>query len=1121
MANDVHRLHMRTDFVSRSGGAGTVATAAYNDRTVYQEQATGRIFDYASDVPPLAAAILAPDEFSLPRLKSDPAAFWNAVEGHETAALLHRYRRDPVRAIEAVENAQTALKGRFTLSNALPREMLPEVAESILRRAIVDELRGVVHYSIHADAGNYHVHFMIAGRKVSVDGAFGSRIFRQPQQIKSWTQGFRSIAADEQNRRLAALNLASHVEHRSNASLGISLRATVHVDHATAATSTKSPDPDIGISGHNARVQAENAEVILSNPRDVVELLFVGHRDEWGRSEGQLCRDNATLTARDIKSKIVKLTGGRDDIADIAFDRLLHDRRLVALGQDLRGNERYTTREYLDREARLVEAAKSLDRRSSFSVRGELCDGVIAQKFAWLNAEQKAAVRHMTGAADIALVQGRAGVGKTTIMQASREIWEASGYQVRGAAIAWKAARLLEAEAKIPSASIAAIVNAERQQRDHGTCARPELLLKRGQVLVIDEAGMADVRSMEILATAADRAGAKIVAIGDSAQFSAISAGPAFSILQDTVGAAQINTIMRQTADAEDIFVAKGQARHDAISSLAGVSLVERRAVVKRNLELVADINRGAGSIWRREAAQLLAAGNTADGVGEWQRRGFVTASENHDATIRQVVTRYFELRDQGEAAQAIYASTNRDVDQLNRGIRAGLQERGELVDDTVGIRIGGKSFVAGDRISFTAGDVTGQIVAGGVVNGDGGIVVMASPERVTISLDDKRVVAFDPKAWTDINHAYATTHYKAQGQTVDGTVHVLADRYLRSDGAYVALTRSKQDTFVYYSREEFANYNELAKSLSRAPETFAARDITRASGEVADSVRNVVLAGRRMADLLHAADARDRDLGDAERDELGRLRADRSAAAQRLVTAADRADVIKTARHAGLSWARLEEIAGVREPVRSPAQMIVDAVAREWLKLHDRARELWHRIRGDAPGRERQHPDYPAYSQERDSRNKLALALNAQAAVARDSLRHLGRRGDWKAARSQAAAAEREIEMILRQTAKDQQERPQPLSKMQASLDRHLAPIIAEKLRAVGGNIKRAAEVGLATHQTAAGLFLSDARTPELRTSLRAILHQIQAARAVQAPVAAEKVAATEHEKAGPKQKL
>ncbi|WP_239507384.1 AAA family ATPase, partial [Klebsiella pneumoniae] len=53
-----------------------------------------------------------------------------------------------------------------------------------------------------------------------------------------------------------------------------------------------------------------------------------------------------------------------------------------------------------------------------------------------LSDEQKAAIEHVTGAARIAAIVGRAGAGKTTMMKAAREAWEAAGYRVVGAALA-------------------------------------------------------------------------------------------------------------------------------------------------------------------------------------------------------------------------------------------------------------------------------------------------------------------------------------------------------------------------------------------------------------------------------------------------------------------------------------------------------------------------------------------------------------------------------------------------------------------------------------------------------------------------------------------------------------
>lgn len=1122
MAVDVHRLHLRCDFVSRSSGAGVVATAAYNLRAALTESATGRVYDYSDDVSPAAAAIITPDNFAHSSLKSDPEALWNFVEATETALLMQRNRRDPLKAIEAVENAQTGLKGRFSLSNSIPREMLGDVVDSIMRKSVVDQLGGLVHYAVHADEGNFHVHFIIAGRKVSENGEFGARIFRQQSHLKLWTADFRATIAGEQNRLLESLRIAHHVEHYSNQALGLSLKSTIHIDHGSAALAVKAVDPEVGITGHNARVQSKNAAIIIDDPAEVVKLLLVGHRDQWGRSEGQLCRDRATVTEREIRNKVLNLTGGREDVAEIAVEKLLSDSALIALGRDARGDIRYTTAVYLDRETALIAGCNTLAESTQFAVSNATRERVISQKYGWLSDEQQAAVRHMTEPNAMALVQGRAGVGKTTLMVASREVWEAHGYQVRGAAIAWRAAKTLEREAGMVCASIAAIVNAERQQLENGRCARPDLLLQRGQVLVVDEAGMVDVHAMRILVSAAEKAGAKIVAIGDKAQFASIAAGPAFELMQGAVGAAEITKIMRQTADAEDILVAQGIGRDDAVRKVAGLSRVERRKIIADNSELAAHVNRGAGEIWRRSAAEALADGRTAEGLAEWHKRGHVHAAETADEAKAAIVEAYFSLRDSGETAQAIYAFKNSDVQELNRRVRVELQNRGELPADETGVVIGGNPYVAGDKVAFSAGDLRGAVVAGGVVNGDGGTIAEATAARVSVRLDDGRDVSFDPSEWSAIAHSYATTQYKSQGATIGGdtggVVHVYADEHLRADGAYVALTRSKQATEIYYSRSDFADFADLARSMSRAPIELAAQDVVRASGQVAEDLLTVVKDGRAMVEILRRHDDRlaaavreheaKRAAGEPSQEpsphltppdaaKVSDLKARRLEASARLVGHADRATVTRAARHVGLSVERLEELAGLRQPARTPRQQGMDAVARAWVEAHTRAREVWQGLRAVAAGREASHADYPRFSAARDERDKLALALREQAALGRGSVGHVADRALWRAVTRQAAGAEKRIsaqiaaEALATRRRGDEGQRvaDQATRKAQTALDKAMAPLLAPRVAKIGWDLSRAGEVGLAVQHTPDGVRVSDSRRPEASASIRALL--------------------------------
>ncbi len=65
------------------------------------------------------------------------------------------------------------------------------------------------------------------------------------------------------------------------------------------------------------------------------------------------------------------------------------------------------------------------------------------------------------------------------------------------------------------------------------------------------------------------------------------------------------------------------------------------------------------------------------------------------------------------------------------------------------------------------------------------------------------------------VDHGYAATFHKAQGVTVDRE-HVLATPGMDRHAAYVALSRHRDGVDLHYGRDDFADLDQLARTLSR-----------------------------------------------------------------------------------------------------------------------------------------------------------------------------------------------------------------------------------------------------------------------------------------------------------------
>ncbi|MDR7230314.1 Ti-type conjugative transfer relaxase TraA [Caulobacter sp. BE264] len=719
-------FHFSVKVISRATGASAVASAAYRSASRLHDERLDRDHDFTGKSGVVHSEVLLPD--GTPQHLSNRAALWNAVEAGEK-------RKD----------AQLSREVEFAIPREMDQAQGIELARDFVQREMVD--RGMVadlnvHWDIGADGlAKPHAHVMLSMREVSEDG-FGTKVrdWNRTELVEHWREAW----ADHVNERLAQLDIDARIDHRSLDAQGIDLEPQNKIGPAAGRRADEGLEAD-RLDEHHEIARA-NGERIIADPRIALDAIT---------------KQQATFTRRDLAMFIHRHSDGREQF-DRAMGAVQASPELVALGQDGRGQDRFTSREMIAVEDRLHRASALIAERRAHRV-SELDQRRALtraeQRGLVLSGEQKAAFEHVTQTRDLGVVVGYAGTGKSALLGVAREAWEDAGYRVQGLALSGIAAENLEGGSGIASRTIASLEHQWSQGRE---------LLDARDVLVIDEAGMIGSRQMERLLSAAEKAGAKVVLVGDPEQLQAIEAGAAFRSIAERHNHVEITQVRRQHED------------------------------------------------WQRDATRQLATGRTGEALAAYTARGMVHAAETRDQAREDLVERWDRDRvaEPGKS-RIILTHTNDEVRDLNLTARDRLRQAGALGEDvTVKAERGDRQFAVGDRLMFLKND-RGLGGAGGVKNGMLGEIEQVSATRMTVRLDAGRSVAFDLKDYAQVDHGYAATIHKSQGVTVDRT-HVLATPGMDRHGAYVALSRHRESVQLHYGRDEFEDLGKLTRVLSR-----------------------------------------------------------------------------------------------------------------------------------------------------------------------------------------------------------------------------------------------------------------------------------------------------------------
>lgn len=473
------------------------------------------------------------------------------------------------------------------------------------------------------------------------------------------------------------------------------------------------------------------------------------------------------------------------------------------------GRKLATTRKVLDEEHRIVDFA----RRGRGAARPFVRKVKTFQRD-WLNPDQKRAVKHILESKDrVILLRGKAGVGKTTLLQEAKEHIEASGTKVYAFAPSAEASRgVLRSDGFKDADTVAMLLSDPRKQRQAA-----------GQLILIDEAGQVGARTMCDIFALAENINARVLLSGDRFQHGSVERGAALRLLESKAGIvpAEVTSIQRQTGT-------------------------------------------------YKQAVKAISEGRIKDGFSQLDKLGWIVEIPGQDRYAR-IARDYIESRALGKSTLVISPS-HREANRLTGEIRRQMRAAGELGSDERAFRMleaanlteaergdaanlipgvdvlvfhqNAKGYSRGDRVGVRAGDVLPldqkarfqvfhsrelQLAAGDQIritrNGftldgkhrlDNGTLwkVAGFDDAGNIRLDNGWIMSKD---YGFIDHGHVVTSYSSQGKTVQRVLLAQGYESLPASSReqfYVSTSRAKEQVTIYTG-----NRQELLAAVSEGDE--------------------------------------------------------------------------------------------------------------------------------------------------------------------------------------------------------------------------------------------------------------------------------------------------------------
>lgn len=516
--------------------------------------------------------------------------------------------------------------------------------------------------------------------------------------------------------------------------------------------------------------------------REVLETVS-DHRSVWGRRQ----------VLAEARRWVLQATTGAapgGDLADRITDRVLGTQSIDITPPDLnpafapltrddgssiyrrRESELYTSAAVLAAEDRIVAAART---RVIPAVSSEVYAAVEAayqeaNPNRRLDAGQRALARTFaTSERLVAAGIGPAGAGKTTAMKVAADAVRASGGRVIGMGPSARAAAELSAGLEAPAFVVHDWLGA-RERAKAGKRIGPEYALDSGDVIIVDEAGMAGSKRLAAVIAEAERAGALVRLIGDPFQLSAVESGGALRLLANTTDVVELESVHR--------FRTPGEA-----------------------------------------AASLTLRNGEPDTAWTWYLGNSRVVAGTREQMVHQIFVDWQGDIEAGRTA-LMMADDNASVAELNALAQAYRMGAGQLdTSRTVAVREGVEAH-RGDLVVTRKNARTNLLRSGKdfVKNGDQWMITSVLDNGdVEVRHTDHggRTVLPADYVGKYVELGYASTGHRGQGATVDTGSGLLTRRTAR-ESAYVQTTRGRQENRLYVVLDEGMTMRDVLDTIAR-----------------------------------------------------------------------------------------------------------------------------------------------------------------------------------------------------------------------------------------------------------------------------------------------------------------